>query len=68
MYTLKLQPKEVQLIQVALTNAPLNMEQSNLRGQLWNSMATQLKEQQPSPEVAAGVKEAIAGDGEPKDK
>lgn len=59
MYVLKLEPNEIQLIQSALTQAPLNMEQSNLRGQLWQSMQAQLVEQMPKP--------AQAEDGEPKE-
>jgi len=68
MYLLKLEASEVQLIQVCVKQAALNMDQSNLRGQLWMSMQKQLTEQMPSQEVADGVKKAIAGDGEPKDK
>ncbi len=47
MYILKLQTNEMQLIQAVLSSANLNMEQSNLRGQLWQSMQLQLQEQVP---------------------
>jgi len=47
MYTLKLEPKEVQLIQIALRSANLNMDESNVRGKLWMSMQTQLSAQMP---------------------
>ena len=67
MYVLKLETNEMQLVQAVLSSANLNMEQSNLRGQLWQSMQRQLQEQMPSPAVADAVKTAIAGDGEPKE-
>jgi len=58
MYTLKLEAKEVQLIQAVLQAASLNMEQSNMRTILWVSMQNQLKLQMP---------EATPEPGEPKE-
>ena len=53
MYILKLEANEVQLIQAVLNQANLNMEQSNLRGQLWQSMQQQLQQQVPAVAPAA---------------
>ena len=47
MYVLKLEQNELQLIQIVLNQANLNMEQSNLRTVLWVSMQNQLKLQMP---------------------
>lgn len=48
MYILKLEQNEVQLIQVVLAQATLDMAQSNLRGVLWGSIQKQLQSQMPA--------------------
>ena len=58
MYVIRLEQNELQLVQVVLANANLNMEQSNLRGQLWTSLQNQLQSQMPTAAPAP------AGDGE----
>jgi len=62
MYVLRLEQNEMQLIQAVLAGANLNMEQSNLRGQLWQSMQSQLQQQLPQ---ANGLEATPVGEDTP---